>query len=104
MRPIAIALLALLASGCSKQIIKPITDYIDKNVKAFKATDINIGKLMANERTGRLALQRIARKTPAERKAMDAKADKLNAEIKRGRKIEVAILEGVKKIVGGLTK
>lgn len=99
-----LVLLATFAAGCNKIIIKPLQDYIDKHVKVFQATDANMAKLIMNRRSGRDALLKISSKTKAEKAKKRAASEKLIKEILKGRKLELQVLEGIKKIVGSLAK
>ena len=91
-------------AGCNKQFIKPIQDYIDENVKVFQATDANMAKLIRNRRSGRDALLKISKRPQAAKDKKRADSERLIKAILKGRKLELQVLKGLKKIVGSLAK
>lgn len=93
--------LAFLLIGCGKNI-KKIQDYIDKNLKVFKATDSNMAKIIANERRGREALLKISKKSAAAKKKIRDDDEALIKETLKGRKIERNALKGLRAIIKAL--
>jgi len=95
-------LLVFVCTGCGKNLTK-VKEYIDQHLTAFKTTDENMDKVIENERKGRAALLKISKKTPAQKSEINKKAELLIDEVRKGRKIELNALKGLKSVVKALS-